>query len=262
MMPKTAIILAGGLGSRLQEETSLIPKPMVTIGERPMLWHIMRIFDAFGVRRFIICLGYKGYVIKEYFANYALHGADFVVNTRTRDMTILREGVEDWEVVLLDTGEATQTGGRLRRVREWISEPVFVTYGDGLADVDLHRLAVFHATHGRHASMTTVIPPGRFGAVEAHQGIVQRFLEKPAGDGGRINGGFFLFDPQVFDRFDSDSSILEEDVLPRLAAEGQLMSFEHEGFWQAMDTLRDRRQLEGIWASGEPPWLVSGRRDS
>ena len=251
-----AVILAGGLGSRLQEETSSVPKPMVTIGDRPILWHIMKIFDAHGVRDFIICLGYKGYVIKEYFANYALHAADFTVNTRSQEMMVHRPSLEDWNVTLVDTGESSMTGGRLARVAHLIDEPVFVTYGDGLADVDLEAVSAFHRSHGKSATMTVVTPPGRYGAVEMHEGCVERFREKPAGDGGYINGGYFVLEPSVFRSIQGDTSVLEEDILPGLAASEQLMAYRHYGFWQAMDTLRDRRQLEELWSTGERPWAT------
>jgi glucose-1-phosphate cytidylyltransferase len=256
---KKAVILAGGLGSRLQEETSSIPKPMVTIGDRPILWHIMKIFEANGVKDFIICLGYKGYVIKEYFANYALHAADFTVNTRSQELTVHRPSLEDWNVTLVDTGEASMTGGRLARVADLVDEPVFVTYGDGLADVDLAAVAAFHRSHGKRATMTVVAPPGRYGAVEMQEGRVERFREKPAGDGGYINGGYFVLDPSVLQSIEGDGSVLEEDILPELAASNDLMAYQHHGFWQAMDTLRDRRQLEALWSTGDRPWATWAR---
>lgn len=259
MSIKTAVILAGGLGSRLQEETTSVPKPMVTIGDRPILWHIMKIFEGHGVRDFIVCLGYKGYVVKEYFANYALHSADFTVNTRSQDIVMRRPSLEDWNVTLIDTGENSMTGGRLRRIADLVTEPVFVTYGDGLADVDLGAVAAFHEGHGRRATMTVVSPPGRYGAVEDRDGLVERFREKPAGDGGYINGGFFVFDPEVFGSIGGDQTVLEEDVLPNLASQGELMAYRHDGFWQAMDTLRDRRQLEAFWADGSRPWVTWNR---
>lgn len=253
---KKAIILAGGLGSRLQEETTSLPKPMVTIGDRPILWHIMKGFESYGVTDFIICLGYKGYVVKEYFANYALHAADFTVNTRTQEVSVHRPSLEDWNVTLVDTGENSMTAGRLGRVKNLIAEPVFVTYGDGLSDVNLSEVARYHASHGKKATMTVVTPPGRFGAVDAVEGQVRRFTEKPAGDGGHINGGFLILDPSVFQMIDDDGEILEEDILPSLASQGELMAYQHDGFWQAMDTLRDRRQLEAMWSSGSHPWAT------
>lgn len=252
-----ALILAGGLGTRLSEETDTMPKPMVTIGGMPILWHVMKIYHSHGVEDFVVCLGYKGYVIKEYFANYALHAADVTIDLSSGELDFRRRGAEPWRVTLIDTGRDTMTGGRLGRVRDLVEDTVLVTYGDGVGDVDIQASIEFHKRHGKLATMTAVVPPGRYGALETNgDGIVKAFHEKPAGDGGMINGGFFVFEPEVLDAIAGDDCILEEDVLPRLAADGQLAAFEHPGFWRPMDTLRDRRQLEAFWASGDAPWKV------
>lgn len=254
-----AVILAGGLGSRLSEETATIPKPMVTIGGRPILWHIMKIYEASGINDFIVLCGYKSYVIKEYFANYALHSSDFRVDLANGEVSVLRKGHEDWTVTLIDTGDESMTGGRVRRIRSLIDGTFCLTYGDGVADINVNDVVRFHEAHGKWATMTTVIPPARFGTVVRHGSAVDHFIEKPMGEGGEINGGFFVLDPKVFDFIEGDHSVFESDVLPHLAKISQLMAFHHSGFWQAMDTLRDRRQLEEICARGNPPWLEIGR---
>lgn len=252
-----AVILAGGLGTRLSEETGTRPKPMVEIGGQPILWHIMKSFAAHGVRDFVICLGYRGYMIKEFFLNYRLHLSDVTVATGSGDIEFHRSGAEDWSVSLIETGPETMTGGRLKRVRPYLgSEPFFMTYGDGVADVDLTALAAFHKAHGRLATLTAVAPPGRFGALEMERDTIRSFREKPAGDGAVINGGFFVLDPRVLDYVSGDATVWENEPLERLAREGQLQAFRHTGFWQAMDTLRDKNHLEALWAAKAAPWKV------
>lgn len=247
--------MAGGLGTRIAEETHLVPKPMIEIGGHPILWHIMKIYENFGVNDFIVCLGYKGYVVKEFFMNYALHNADVTINTRSHELTFHSNASEDWTVTLVDTGADSMTGGRLRRIRPWIDSTFFATYGDGLADIDLRASLEHHQNTGLLATMTTVTPPGRYGAIQADSnGVVQQFLEKPPGDGASINGGFFVLEPEVLDLIDSDQTIFEEETLPKLAELGQLSAFEHHGFWQPMDTLREKRLLENLWQSSSAPW--------
>ncbi len=248
------VLLAGGLGTRLSEETHLIPKPMVTVGGMPILWHIMKMYHHYGVTDFVVCLGYKGYVVKEYFANYALHQADVTIDLATAEIDFHRRGAEPWKVTLIDTGENSMTGGRLGRIRHTVDGTFFATYGDGVSDVDIAALLEFHRSHGKLATMTAVTPPGRYGALEREGDKVVAFKEKPEGDGGVINGGFFVFEPEVLDLIADDSSILEEQVLPELARRGELMAYQHRGFWQPMDTVRDRRQLEDAWSSGRAPW--------
>jgi glucose-1-phosphate cytidylyltransferase len=250
------VILAGGLGTRISEESHLKPKPMIEVGGRPILWHIMRLYSHHGFNEFIVCLGYKGYVVKEYFANYVLHNADLTVDLASGDIEYHAKNHEPWRVTLVETGEATMTGGRLKRVAKYLDpdEPFFMTYGDGVADVDVAALAAFHKAHGRQATITAVAPPGRYGALEINDGRVDRFIEKPPGDNGLINGGFFVLDPRVVDRIADDATIWEREPLEGLAADGQLMAYRHDGFWAAMDTLRDKNILEGLWASGEAPW--------
>jgi glucose-1-phosphate cytidylyltransferase len=254
------VILAGGLGTRLAEETQLRPKPMVEIGGIPILTHIMTIFGHHGFHDFIICLGYKGYVIKEYFFNFVLHRSDVLVDlaAKTVDFAAAADGIPPWRVRLVDTGAETMTGGRLRRIRHLLAddEAFMMTYGDGLADVDLRALLAFHKDHGRDATVTAVRPPGRYGATVIQDGLVTRFMEKPLGDGGYINGGFFVLHPRVLDRIAGDATPWEAEPLTGLAADGQLAAFVHEGFWQAMDTLRDRQQLERLWADGAAPWAA------
>jgi glucose-1-phosphate cytidylyltransferase len=250
------VILAGGLGTRISEESHLKPKPMIEIGGRPILWHIMKLFSHYGFNDFIICLGYKGYVVKEYFSNYVLHNADLTVDLAKGSIEYHATNHEPWKVTLVDTGEETMTGGRVKRVAKYLTpgEPFFLTYGDGVADVDLAALAAFHKAHGKDATVTAVAPPGRYGALEIHDDTVQRFIEKPPGDNGLINGGFFVLDPKVVSRIDADDTIWEQGPLMGLAADGQLGAYRHEGFWAAMDTLRDKNVLEAMWASGEAPW--------
>jgi glucose-1-phosphate cytidylyltransferase len=253
-----AVILAGGLGTRISEETHLKPKPMVEIGGKPILWHIMKIYSAHGVNEFIICCGYKGYVIKEYFANYFLHMSDVTFDMVHNRMEVHEQKAEPWRVTLVDTGEDTLTGGRLRRVREYLrdEEAFCFTYGDGVADVDIGALIAFHRAHGKRATVTAVQPPGRYGALALTGRQVTGFTEKPRGDGGLINGGFFVLSPSVIDLIDGDHCAWEGAPLETLAQEGELMAFEHHGFWQPMDTLRDKNHLEALWQSGKAPWKV------
>jgi glucose-1-phosphate cytidylyltransferase len=253
-----AVILAGGLGSRLSEETALRPKPMVEIGGKPMLWHIMKIYSAHGIDDFVICLGYKGYVIKEYFANYFLHTCDVTFDVTQGSMEVHRSETEPWRVTLVDTGEETQTGGRLKRVLPYVQdeEDFCFTYGDGLADVNVRALVDFHRAAGTLATVTAVQPPGRFGALAIEDDRVSSFEEKPRGDGAWTNGGFFVLKPAVARHLAGDETVWEQEPVRALAADGQLASFAHEGFWQPMDTLRDRNQLERLWAGGAAPWKV------
>jgi glucose-1-phosphate cytidylyltransferase len=252
-----AVILAGGLGSRLSEETTVRPKPMVEIGGKPILWHIMKIYAAHGVEEFVICLGYKGYVIKEFFANYYLHTCDLSLDLGHGDVQIHRSRTEPWKVTLVDTGEDTMTGGRLRRVLPYMGDaPFCFTYGDGLADIDITALIAYHREQGALATVTAVQPPGRSGAVELNGTRVRSFEEKPRGDGVWLNGGYFVLSPEVARYLDGDQTTWEHEPLRRLTREGQLASFRHRGFWQAMDTLRDRNQLEQLWDSGHAPWRV------
>ena len=250
------VLLAGGLGSRLSEETQVRPKPMVEIGGHPILWHIMMLYSQHGLRDFIVCLGYKGYFIKEYFANFVLHRSDVTIDLEANHVHYDRqEAVPPWRVTLVDTGPETMTGGRLRRVAHLLGDETFcMTYGDGVSDVHIGRLVDFHKTEGREATLTAVRPPGRYGATVIDNNRVARFEEKPAGDGGYINGGFFVLEPSVLDRIAGDDTPWEAEPLTQLAADGQLSAYIHDGFWQPMDTLRDRMQLEALWASGSPPW--------
>ena len=252
------VLLAGGLGSRISEETHLRPKPMIEIGGQPILWHIMMLYSHYGFNEFIICLGYKGYFIKEYFANFVLHRSDVTVDLAENRISFDRkEEVPPWHVTLVDTGAETMTGGRLKRIGHLLrDEPFCMTYGDGVADVDIGALVEFHRSHGLEATLTAVAPPGRYGATVLDGDRVQRFEEKPAGDGGQINGGFFVLNPSVLDRIVGDAMPWEAEPLSGLAADGQLAAFVHDGFWQAMDTLRDKKQLEALWASGSPPWKI------
>lgn len=251
-----AVILAGGLGSRLGEETDARPKPMVLIGERPILWHIMKIYSHCGVNDFVICLGYKGYLIKEYFFNYFLHTSDVTIDVENNAMEVHRKNAEPWRITLVETGAETMTGGRLRQIAPYVAgERAFcMTYGDGVADVDVQALIKFHNAHGKAATLTAVRPPGRFGAMTLEGSRIERFEEKPVGDGAWINGGFFVLSPSVLDRIEGDTTIWEQEPLKGLAADGQLEAFSHTGYWQCMDTLRDRRALEEQWASGAAPW--------
>nr|WP_158291972.1 glucose-1-phosphate cytidylyltransferase [Paracraurococcus ruber] len=251
-----AVILAGGRGTRLSEETALRPKPMVEIGGWPILWHVMKIYAAHGVTDFVVCLGYKGWMIKEYFLNYRLHASDLSIDLAAGKVEVLRPSAEPWRIALVDTGEATETGGRLRRIAPYVvDEPEFcMTYGDGVADVDVGAQLRFHRAHGRQATVTAVVPPGRFGALARDGDAVSSFTEKPPGDGGTINGGFFVLSPRVLDRIPDDDTKWEDAPLRSLAQDGELMAFDHRGFWQPMDTLRDRDQLERLWAEGRAPW--------
>jgi glucose-1-phosphate cytidylyltransferase len=252
-----AIILAGGLGTRISEETHLKPKPMVEIGGRPILWHIMKLYSAHGVHDFVICCGYKGYMIKEYFANYFLHMSDVTFDMANNQMEVHERKAEPWRVTLVDTGELTMTGGRLKRVRDYIGDQEFCfTYGDGLADVDITRLIAFHREHGKLATLTATQPPGRFGALSLHDSLITSFQEKPDGDGAWINGGFFVLSPVVIDYINDDETVWERQPMERLAQEGQFAAFRHEGFWQPMDTLRDKALLEDLWQSGRAPWKI------
>jgi glucose-1-phosphate cytidylyltransferase len=254
------VILAGGLGTRLSEETAVKPKPMVEVGGHPILWHIMKIYAAHGLTDFVICLGYRGYAIKQYFADYVLHNSDVTFDLATNQMLVHRRYAEPWRVTLVDTGAETMTGGRLRRVREYLDkdEPFCFTYGDGVGNVDIQKLLAFHREQGRLATLTAVRPPGRFGviALKAGENTVTRFREKPQGDGAWVNGGFFVLHPSVIDYIDGDATVWEAEPLERLAADGQLVAFRHDGFWQPMDTLRDRKLLEDLWAGGKAPWKV------
>jgi glucose-1-phosphate cytidylyltransferase len=250
-----AVILAGGFGSRLSEETAARPKPMVEIGGRPMLWHIMKIYAAHGIEDFVICLGYRGYMIKEYFANYYLHSCDVSFDLAKGNMELHRSDTEPWRVTLVDTGEATMTGGRLRRVMSYLEgEDFCFTYGDGVADIDITALLAFHREQGKVATVTAVQPPGRFGALAVDGTAVHDYVEKPAGDGGWMNGGFFVLSPRVQQYIEGDHTVWEQEPMRALAHDGELAAYRHAGFWQAMDTLRDRNQLEQLWRSGHAPW--------
>jgi glucose-1-phosphate cytidylyltransferase len=251
-----AVILAGGLGTRLSEETSTRPKPMVEIGGKPILWHIMKMYSAHGINDFIICCGYKGYVIKEYFANYFLHMSDVTFNMRDNTMEVHDKRAEAWNVTLVDTGDDSMTGGRLHRVADYVKdeESFCFTYGDGVGDIDISATIEFHKKHGKAATLTATYPPGRFGALDIRQGQVLNFKEKPKGDGAMINGGFFVLNPEVLKYITGDASVWEQEPLMNLASDQQLMAYEHHGFWQPMDTLRDKHLLEELWMSGKAPW--------
>jgi len=253
-----AVILAGGLGTRISEETHLRPKPMIEIGGRPMLWHIMKLYSAHGINDFVICCGYKGYIIKEYFANYFLHMSDVTFDMANNQMEVHRRKAEPWRVTLVDTGENTMTGGRLKRVQEYVQdEDAFCfTYGDGLSNVDITASIEFHRSHGKQATITAVLPPGRYGALMRNGHAVDGFTEKPKGEGGWINGGFFVLSPKTLELIDGDDSTWEGKPLETLAHSGQLQAFEHSGFWQAMDTLREKNLLEDLWSNNEAPWKI------
>ena len=253
-----AVILAGGLGTRLSEETGSRPKPMVEIGKMPILWHVMKMYSHHGINDFIICCGYKGYLIKEYFANYFLHMSDITFDMTSNVMNVHQKRAEPWTVTMVDTGENSMTGGRLRRVADYIKdeEAFCLTYGDGVADNDITATINFHRSHGKSATITATYPPGRFGALEIRDGKVLSFREKPRGDGGFINGGFFVLSPKVLDLIEDDSTVWEQGPLIHLASKGELMAFQHFGFWQPMDTLQDKYSLEQMWASGSAPWKV------
>jgi glucose-1-phosphate cytidylyltransferase len=252
-----AVLLAGGLGTRISEESILRPKPMIEIGGRPILWHIMKMYARHGIRDFIVCLGYKSYVVKEYFTNYYLHSSDVTVGTKSGDITYHNSSAEDWTVTLVDTGEDTMTGGRIKRVGSYLTpgEPFCMTYGDGVSDVDITELVAFHRAHGHEATVTAVMPPGRYGALDISQDHgVRQFIEKPLGDNGTVNGGFFVLQPEVLGRIAGDAVSWEHIPLESLARDGQLKAFRHPGFWQPMDTLRDKNHLEALWQSGKAPW--------
>lgn len=253
-----AVILAGGLGTRLSEETALKPKPMVEIGGKPILWHIMKQYSAHGIHDFVICCGYKGYLIKEYFANYFLHMSDVTFDMRENTMQVHNKRAEDWKVTLIDTGETSMTGGRLLRVADHVryEEAFCFTYGDGVGDVNISESIEFHRAHGKLATLTATFPPGRFGALDIVEGRVNKFQEKPKGDGGMINGGFFVLSPDVLNYLDGDQCVWEQAPLNELASENQLMAYEHDGFWQPMDTLRDKVYLEELWNEGRAPWKI------
>lgn len=251
-----AVILAGGLGTRLSEETATRPKPMVEVGGRPILWHILKMYAHHGINDFVICCGYKGYVIKEYFANYFLHMSDVTFDMRSNRMEVHRKRAEPWNITLVDTGDHSMTGGRLRRVAKYVEqdEAFCFTYGDGVSDVDISASIEFHKSHGKKATLTATYPPARFGALELKCRQVMSFKEKPRGEGGMINGGFFVLSPAVLELLKDDTTVWEQEPLNSLAEQGELMAFEHEGFWQPMDTLRDKQLLDELWASGRAPW--------
>lgn len=249
------VVLAGGFGTRISEESHLRPKPMIEIGGKPILWHIMKMYSHYGINDFVICLGYKGYVIKEYFSNYFLHMSDVTFCMRENKMEILQMFAEPWKVTLVDTGEHTMTGGRLKRVAPYIKNETFCfTYGDGVSDINVSKLIAHHRATGRQATVTAIQPPGRYGALHIEDSAVHRFHEKPEGDGAWINGGFFVLEPSVLDYIDGDETVWEQQPLQRLASDGQLAAYRHRGFWQAMDTLREKNHLEELWSSGKAPW--------
>ena len=248
------VILAGGYGTRLSEETNLVPKPMVTIGERPILWHIMKSYASHGITDFVVCLGYKGYVIKDYFANYCLHSSDVTFDLQDGSMQVRQRYSEPWKVTLVDTGLSTMTGGRLREVARYLDSDFCMTYGDGLSDVDITKTIEFHKENGKIATVTAVQPPGRFGGLAIENSTVESFVEKPVGEGGWINGGFFVLSPEVLRYIDGMDTVFEQEPLRNLAADGELAARKHHGFWQPMDTLREKDLLNKLWASGEAPW--------
>lgn len=252
-----AVILAGGYGTRLMEETEARPKPMVEIGGRPIIWHIMKIYSAHGINEFVICLGYKGYMFKEYFSNYYLHMTDVIFDMGTNTVTMLDGNADKWKVTLVDTGQETMTGGRLKRIVPHLDNDDFcMTYGDAVSTVDIGKTMAFHRAHGRLATVTAVRPPARFGALDIHQGCVRGFCEKPLGDNQWINGGFFVLSPRALDTIESDQTVWEQAPMETLAQSGELMAYEHDGFWQPMDTLREKRLLEALWDKGQAPWKI------
>ena len=252
-----AVILAGGLGTRISEESHLRPKPMIEIGGKPILWHIMKIYSAHGLNDFVICLGYKGYIIKEYFANYYLHASDVTFDLANNKMEIHHNNTEPWRITLIDTGDDTMTGGRLKKVKAYVGKDDFCfTYGDGVSNVDVRKLIAFHKERGTLATLTAVQPPGRFGALNMEQHKIVRFEEKPLGDSGWINGGFFVLSPRALDYIEGDETVWERGPMERLAKDGNLSAFVHRGFWQPMDTLRDKNLLEELWQSGKAPWKI------
>jgi glucose-1-phosphate cytidylyltransferase len=252
------VILAGGFGTRLSEETDIKPKPMVEIGEKPILWHIMKLYSHFGFDEFVICLGYKGYIIKEYFANYFIHQSDLTIDLGKNKMEIHDSSAEPWKITLVNTGFNTMTGGRVKRIRKYVEDDSFMlTYGDGVSDVNINNLIKFHQKNGKYATLTSVQPLGRFGALNIDpNGNVLNFQEKPKGDGSWINGGFFVLEPEVFDYIEGDGTFWEKEPLENLAKDNQLMSYTHNGFWQPMDTLRDKKELDSLWKSEKAPWRV------
>lgn len=250
-----AVILAGGFGTRISEESHLRPKPMIEIGGKPILWHIMKMYSRHGINDFIICLGYKGYIIKEYFSNYFLHMSDVTFRMQANEIEIHQHSVEPWNVTLVDTGESSMTGGRLKRVAPYLDNETFCfTYGDGVSDIDISALITYHRDGGRKATVTAIQPPGRYGSLVIDNGEVGHFQEKPAGDGTWINGGFFVLEPDVLEYIEGDATVWEQEPLQQLAHEGQLSAYKHAGFWQAMDTLREKNFLEEMWVSGRAPW--------
>lgn len=253
-----AILLAGGLGSRITEESVLRPKPMIEIGGKPILWHIMKIYSSHGIKDFIICCGYKGYIIKEYFANYFLHMSDVTFDMSNNEMMVHRQQAEPWKVTLVDTGEETMTGGRIKRIAHYVEneEAFCLTYGDGVGNIDIMSSIQFHKEHGRDCTVTVAQPPGRFGAVDLNEEVVQSFKEKPQGDGGWINAGFFVCSPSVLSRIEGDATVWEQDPMEALAQENHMRAWYHRGFWQPMDTLRDKQRLESLWASGQADWKI------
>jgi glucose-1-phosphate cytidylyltransferase len=252
-----AVILAGGYGTRISEETHLKPKPMIEIGGKPILWHIMKTFSSHGIHEFVICLGYKGYLIKEYFANYYLHTSDVTFDMRDNSMQVHQNTAEPWKVTLIDTGENTMTGGRLKRIASYLDEDDFCfTYGDGVGNVDISELIKFHRSQSSLATVTAVQPPGRFGSIDLSGHKIRSFEEKPQGDGSWVNGGYFVLSPKVIDYISSDDCVWEREPLQNLAAEGELSAYMHRGFWQPMDTLRDKTHLEELWAGGDAPWKI------
>ena len=256
MMGKSmkAVLLAGGLGTRISEETNLRPKPMIEIGGKPILWHIMKMYSQHGIHDFIVCCGYKGYLIKEYFANYFLHMSDVTIDMSKNSVQVHQQYSEPWKITLVDTGESTQTGGRLKRIKDYIDGDFCMTYGDGVGSIDITTSIAFHQQHGKLATMTAVQPPGRFGSLNLDGTKIASFLEKPQGDGSWINGGFFVLNPKVIDLLADDNAVWEKEPLENLARNNELQAFFHKGFWQPMDTLRDKNQLEDLWASGNAPW--------
>tara|TARA_B110000503_G_scaffold11064_1_gene15034 strand:- start:224 stop:997 length:774 start_codon:yes stop_codon:yes gene_type:complete len=252
------VILAGGLGTRISEETALKPKPMIEIGGKPILWHIMKIYSHYGINDFIICCGYKGYMIKEYFANYFLHQSDITFDMTNNEMKIHQEHAEPWKVTLIDTGENTMTGGRIKRIKDYLEdeESFCLTYGDGVANINITELINFHKNHGKLATLSSVFPPARFGSIDIENDQVKKFTEKPRGDGALINGGFFVLNTSVIDQIEGNNTIWEQEPLNNLANKGELMAFKHDGFWQPMDTLRDKNYLEELWSSNKAPWKL------
>ena len=251
-----AVVLAGGLGTRIAEESAMRPKPMIEIGGRPILWHIMKIYAQYGITEFVICVGYKGYMIKEYFANYVMQSSDVTIDTGNGSIKYHAGSPEKWRITIADTGHDTMTGGRLKRIRHFLnpSEPFCMTYGDGLANLNIASLVSFHKQHGKQATLTAVVPPGRYGALQLSGDAVDRFAEKPPGDNGLVNGGFFVLAPTVLDRIEGDATNWEREPLEGLAQDQQLMAFQHVGFWQPMDTLRDKQKLEDLWQTRQAPW--------